>query len=371
MSRARTSRASTSSGLDVVCFGEILWDIYAVDPPRGASRDDARHGGGRDLRRELGGAPANVATDLARLGVRSGLVAGIGIDKLGDALEQHLVADGVSTRFLVRLPNRTGLTFVTRDAKGEPSFLFYRQDTADVAVRPEHVTSEMGKAKWVLVGTSTLMTPGLAAATDRFLTMAEQAKANVVVDLNVREHLWASKAQMRESVARLVKRASIVKGSFADLVALTGRRDILWLADNAPNAAWIVTQGAKGASAIGNHGFVARPARKAKCVDATGAGDAFIAGVLAALLEANAAPGRDAWRDERVWAAALDAGHAMGAKAVSRTGSVAGVVGLDEVRSIMKQARRHAEEFEANAKRTRERGRGRGKGARDRRARAK
>jgi fructokinase len=337
MSPARTSRASSASSLDVVCFGEILWDIFEVDAPRGAAQ--RAEPTGRDLRRELGGAPANVATGLARLGVRAGLVAGIGIDNLGDALERHLVGDGVATRFLVRLANRTGLTFVTRDANGEPSFLFYRQDTADVALRPEHIVAEMGRAKWVLVGTSTMMTPALAAATERFLDLAEQAKANIVVDLNVREHLWAGKAQMREAVAQLVRRAAIVKGSFADLVALTGRRDILWLADNAPKAAWIVTQGAKGASAIGTHGFVARPARKVKCVDATGAGDAFIAGVLAVLLAAGATPGSESWRDERVWGAALEAGHAMGAKAVSQTGSVAGLVGLEEPRAIAKGVR--------------------------------
>jgi fructokinase len=308
--------------------------MFGVDPRASDPAPIAR-----DFRRELGGAPANVATGLARLGVHSAIVGGIGIDKLGDALEQQFVADGVSTRFLVRLPNRTGITFVTRDAGGEPSFLFYRQDTADVALRPEHITREMGRAKWVLVGTSTMMTAQLAAATERFLAAAEEAKANIVVDLNVREHLWASKAQMLESVSQLVRRASVVKGSFADLVALTGRRDILWLADHAPKAAWIVTQGSKGASAIGTHGFVARPARKAKCVDATGAGDAFIAGVLAVLIEAGATPESAAWKDERVWGAALEAGHAMGAKAVSRVGSVAGLDGLDEIKAIMKSAR--------------------------------
>jgi fructokinase len=338
------SGAARTSSLDVVCFGEILWDFFGVD--RVPSEPIAR-----EFRRELGGAPANVATGLARLGVRSGIVGGIGIDKLGDALERHLVSDGVSTRFLVRLPNRTGITFVTRDAEGEPSFLFYRQDTADVAIRAEHVTPEMGRARWVLIGTSTLMTLALAAATDRFLAHAEQAKANIVVDLNVREHLWSNKTQMREAIAQVVQRASIVKGSFADLVALTGRRDILWLADHAPKAAWIVTQGAKGASAIGKHGFVARPARKAKCVDATGAGDAFIAGVLAALIEAGATPESDAWRDERVWGAALDAGHAMGAKAVSRVGSVAGLEGLDEVHGIIKTAREAAERAKTRSKR--------------------
>jgi fructokinase len=349
MSAARTSRPGARSRspraeragpravaplLDVVCFGEILWDLFGLEG-RGSRPEPIA----REFRRELGGAPANVATGLARLGIRSAIVGAIGIDKLGDALERHLIADGVSTRFLVRFPNRTGITFVTRDPHGEPSFLPYRQDTADLALRQEHVTPEMARASWVLVGTSTMITPPLAAATERFLAIAEEAKANIVVDLNVREHLWASKSQMREAIAQLVRRASIVKGSFADLVALTGRRDILWLADHAPKAAWIVTQGAKGASAIGNHGFVARQARKAKCVDATGAGDAFIAGVLAVLIEAGATPETPAWKDERVWGAALEAGHAMGAKAVSRLGSVAGLEGLDEIRAIAKSVR--------------------------------
>ncbi|HEY2511460.1 MAG TPA: carbohydrate kinase [Polyangiaceae bacterium] len=333
---ARTKPAAKPTTLDVVCFGEALWDLFE----RPGSRDGAGEPIAREFRRELGGAPANVATGLARLGVAAAVAGGIGLDTFGDALEKHLRDDHVATRFLIRLPNRTGITFVARDALGEPKFLPYRQETADVAVRAEHVTSDMGRARWVLVGTSTMMTPSLAAATDRFLTVAEGAKAHVVVDLNVREHLWASKAQMRDAVAQLVRRASIVKGSFADLVAITGRRDILWLADHAPRAAWIVTQGPKGASALGDHGFVARPGRKAKCVDATGAGDAFIAGVLAVLLEAGATPGSPAWKDERVWSAALDAGHAMGAKAVSRVGAVTGLEDLGEVSALVKSVKR-------------------------------
>jgi fructokinase len=326
-------RADPTSSLDVITFGEVLWDVFERAPK--APGDPIA----REFRRELGGAPANVATGLARLGVRAAVVGGVGVDKFGDALEQHLRADGVETRFLVRLPNRTGLTFVTRDAMGEPSFLFYRHDSADVSVRSEHVTPEMARARWVLVGTSTMMTPLLADATERFLSLAQEQGARVVVDLNVREHLWPSKAHMRDAVARLVKRASIVKGSFADLVAITGRRDILWLADHAPRAAWIVTQGAKGATALGDHGFVARPAVRSKCVDATGAGDAFIAGVLAVLLEANATPGSDAWRDERVWATALEVGHMMGSKAVSRVGSVTGLVELGEAKARIQSVR--------------------------------
>lgn len=322
--------------LDVVCFGETLWDIYESKPTRGEPM-------GRDFYRALGGAPANVATDLARLGVRSAVVGGVGEDRFGAALAHHLARDGVDTRFLIHLPNRTGLTFVSRDARGEPSFLFYRHDSADMAVRAEHVTPEMGEATWALVGTSTMMRPDLAAATRRFLDVAAAAGAHLVVDLNVRAHLWSDKDAMREAVASLVRGAAIVKGSFDDLIALTGRRDILWLADHAPKAAWIITQGAKGASAIGDHGFVARPALRTKCVDATGAGDAFIAGALATLLAAHATPGTAAWKDEQVWTSALEVGHMLGAKAVSGVGSVSGIVGLGPVRARIKAAAASAE----------------------------
>src|SRR5260370_20114026 len=101
--------------LDVVTFGEILWDIYERPP--------------HDFHRELGGAPANVATGLARLGLRAAVLGGVGNDRFGDALVAHLDDDGVDTRFVVRLPNRTGITFIARDARGEPSFLFYRHDS--------------------------------------------------------------------------------------------------------------------------------------------------------------------------------------------------------------------------------------------------
>jgi fructokinase len=137
--------------LDVICFGEILWDIFEARP-RGSDPI------ARTFRRELGGAPANVATGLARLGVRAAVVGGVGRDRFGDALVAHLRQDHVDVRFVLKLPNRTGLAFVTPGARGEPAFLFYRHESADISLRAEHIAPAMGRARWVLVGTSTLMT---------------------------------------------------------------------------------------------------------------------------------------------------------------------------------------------------------------------
>ncbi len=319
--------------VEVACFGEILWDVFEAGPRAAAPI-------ARTFRRELGGAPANVAIGLARLGVRASVVGGVGRDRLGDALVRDLSAEGVSTRGVVRLPNRTGLAFVLRDTRGEPSFLFYRHETADVAIERRHVRPVMARARWVVVGTSTLMTPRLAGATRAFLTFAVQHGAQVALDLNVRPHLWSSRARMLEAVATLAPRAALVKASQADLAAIVGGggtesdrvRGIAWLRAHAPGAVWLLTRGAQPARAIGEHGDLEVPARKVRCVDATGAGDAFLAGALAVLVAAGAVPGRPAWADPRVFRRALEVGHAMASKAVSAPGAVTGLRGLAAVR---------------------------------------
>ena len=326
---------------EVVCFGEILWDIFEARA-RGAAPIS------RFFRRELGGAPANVATGLARLGVRAAVVGGVGRDRFGDALVDHLRRDGVDVHSVLRLPNRTGLTFVVRDPRGEPAFLFYRHESADVSIRAEHITPAMGRAVWALVGTSTLMTKELARATDRFLDAAERQGAHVMVDLNVREHLWPNRRTMQKAIAGLAERASLVKASDADLRAVTGARGasesplLGWLERHAPGASWLVTRGPRVASAIGEHGSVELPAQRARCIDATGAGDAFIAGSLATLVAAAALPGSSAWRDPALWRAALRTGNFMGKKAVSRVGAVAGLERLGRARAAIDRVRRSA-----------------------------
>ncbi len=313
--------------LDVACFGEVLWDLFEV---RSAA---APSGGSALYTRELGGAPANVATALARLGVKASIVGGIGKDRFGDELAALLAGEGVETRHLVRLPNRTGITFVHRDARGEPSFLFYRHESADSVLGRAHMKLEMGKARFGLVGTSTLMTPGLRSATLAFTSALAKARGALVVDLNVRAHLWPDKDEMRAQIAALVARAAVVKASHADLEAVAGRRGLPWLEENARNATWVLTRGEGGATAVGIHGEVKAPSRSSVCVDATGAGDAFLAGLLAVLVRAQAWPRTAAFGDAKLWSRAMEAGHMMGARAVSAVGAVTGLTKLDEVRT--------------------------------------
>jgi sugar/nucleoside kinase (ribokinase family) len=75
-----------------------------------------------------------------------------------------------------------------------------------------------------------------------------------------------------------------------------------------------------------------RPAQKTRCIDATGGGDAFVAGILASLVHAGARPGSDVLRDAEFLAEALDIGHTLGKMAVSRMGAVTGLKNLGPIK---------------------------------------
>ena len=315
-----------STAIDVVCFGELLWDFYEADSR--ADMDPIA----RQFRREIGGASANVAVALARLGIRVAVAGGIGDDKLGAALEGALSAEGIDTSRIVRLAASTGITFVTQTATGEASFVPYRSGTADALLGAGDITAAMAKARFAVVS-STSMLPSTRDATEKFLAAVDKAKGDVVVDLNVRAHLWADAEQMQSAVKELVARASLVKASERDLAALAGKRGISWLDENAKNATWILTRGDKGAAAVGPHGQANSSTKRVRCVDRTGAGDAFLAGALAVIVKAGAKPGGTEWKDIKLWTRALEVGHLLAARAVVAQGATVGVTRLDDVKA--------------------------------------
>jgi fructokinase len=310
---------SSRSSLGVVTFGEVLWDVFEIAPDT--------------YRRVIGGAPANLAVVLARLGVRASVIGAVGADAFGEALAARLSAEGVGTASLLRLPHRTGLAFVQRGRRGEPSFLFYRHETADMMLRREHLAPKMLRATFAVCGTSTLVDEGLRRATLRFAELAKRAGASLVVDLNVRAHLWHDARVMRRRIAELVERAAMIKASTADLAALGGSA---FLRIHGKSATVFTTAGSGWAQASGTHGTVERAASRTRCVDATGAGDAFLGGALAVLVARRATPGSAAWTDPAVFSDALEVGHMLGAKAVSKVGAVTGVVGLRRAIGIIR-----------------------------------
>ena len=313
-----------TTALDVVCFGELIWDLYEADAK--TDKDSIS----RTFRRELGGASANVAITLARLGTKSGVAGAVGDDKLGAAFEAALGNEGVDTGSVVRGAGATSVVFVTLGASGEASFIPHRG--ADLRLAEDEVTASMAKAKYVLVSTSAML-PAAKPATLKFLAAADKAKATIVTDLNVRAHLWTDPDAMRDATKELVSRAALVKASERDLNAIAGKRGMSWLDEHAKHASWVLTRGENGAAAVGEHGQVTAPTKRVRCIDRSGAGDAFTAGVLAVLVKAGAKPGSAAYKDPKTWTRALEVGHLLAAKAVAGLGATTTLTSLDDVKS--------------------------------------
>lgn len=276
--------------LDVLCFGEALWDLHG---PPGVSFAEAKA-----LRLRPGGAAVNVALRLARRGRAVGLAAAVGADVLGEALAARVAARGVDVDLVQRAPQRTGVVFVEHGPRGRRIVGYRDADEPAPQLGPDW------RAR-VLFLTGLAPSDGQAARFGEAAREARRQGARVVIDVNARPRLW----QGRDPGAALevLPQADVVKAS-ADDLATMGIDAAQARARMRDDAVLVLTAGAGAASATGSFGEVTCAPRALEITDALGAGDAFSAGMLLTLLDAPT--GGDA--DPRaLWDRALRRGHAL------------------------------------------------------------
>ena len=323
----------------VVTLGEALVDLVA-DEPRGAALQATR-----TFQRAAGGAPANVAVGVARLGTPAGFIGAVGSDPFGRFLKRTLQAEGVDTSQVAETAaGQTALAFVSHSAGGERGFLFYRQNAADLQLRPEDVNEAyVANAAVLHVGSLSLTAEPARAATLTALAFARGHGVPRSVDPNLRLDQWPDAQAAREAIRELLSQATLVKLSAEELEFLTG--------DTSPATArallhdelqlLCVTRGAAGveyhtqARSGYVHGWRVEP------VDTTGAGDAFVAALLAALAES---PGQTSLAasvaDAAVLERALHRATAFAALTVTRVGAIPAMPTAAELAAFMAQGER-------------------------------
>ncbi|MFD8661287.1 PfkB family carbohydrate kinase [Streptomyces globisporus] len=227
-----------------------------------------------------GGAPANVAVGLARLGGRPSFVGGLGDDAFGSRIEAWLTGAGVDLSLSARPPLPTALAVADPGEHGN-TYRFHLGDTATFALPVR--TAEVSRFGSVYVG-------GLAAVVEPAAevvaaTARAAARSGVLaVDPNVREDRTLDPVRSLERLRELCGLARVVKASDEDLVRL-------W-PDEEPEASCrrlagqgrlvVLTRGARGATAyVQDAPAVSVPALAVRVVNTIGAGDAFMAGMLA------------------------------------------------------------------------------------------
>jgi fructokinase len=282
---------SDASDPDVLVAGETLIDFLPDAPGPLADVES--------FARRAGGAPANVAVGLARLDETPWFWTRVGEDPFGDYLADTLASFGVPDRFVERDPDaKTALAFVSHDEAADREFTFYRGATADTRLEPGGVPDEtLDSVSWVAVGGVMLAAEPGRSATLSLAERAAERDCTVVFDPNARPELWDSNAEFADLVAQMLAVADVVKATPEDLaiagieaetpealaeaVTELGPHTVLLTLGDSGAFASATDAAPWGASAASHGGY------DVDSVDATGAGDAFLAGALAAFADAE------------------------------------------------------------------------------------
>lgn len=273
--------SDTSSSLrPVLSIGETLIDIIATDGAHSLVE-------ARDFVALAGGAPANVAVALARLGAPSAFCGVVGADPLGERLISELRAEGVDvSRLRQTAAAPTTIAFAWKDERGDGRFWLIRGADLELSAEDADHAGISGLVALVL-GSVSLAAPSSRAAVLHAVELANQDSVPVVFDVNLRPSVWSDPAEALGLCESVASRSTIVKLSLDDATGLFGAgitgeaACARVLALGAPTV--VLTDGARGCwfanATMDEVQFV--PAYAVDAIEPTGAGDAFAAAIIA------------------------------------------------------------------------------------------
>ncbi len=280
-----------------------------------------------------GGAPANVAVAISRLGGDTAFFGRVGQDPLGRFMKQILTDEKVNTDdMLLDEAQRTSTVIVDLDDDGERSFTFMVKPSADQFFSIEDIP-KFTYGQWMHSCSIALANEPSRSATLEAMQRMKSAGGYISFDPNLREEVWAEPSQIKEVVMSAVELADVVKFSEEELTFLTGTETLDSALDElnaAPNKLIIVTLGARGALAVYNgERRVIEGTKVEQVIDTTGAGDAFVGGLLAKLSQS------DDWCSWSQVEAAVHWGNACGALATTQKGAMTALPSLQQLTELV------------------------------------
>ncbi|MDB9318173.1 carbohydrate kinase family protein [Nodularia spumigena] len=303
----------------VLCLGEILFDCLADQ--LGLTLEEVK-----SWTPYPGGAPANVACALVKLGTPAGFIGAVGEDEPGNELVKLLEEIGVDTTGVQRHSTApTRQVYVVRDLAGDRNFAgFGEYDTsefADTRLKAEQLPESLfQEAEFLVLGTLELAYPESEQAVHRALDLAEQYDLKIILDVNWRPVFWQDADIARQKIQEIWKRVDFLKLSKEEAEWLFDTTDpgaITYRMDTIDGV--LVTDGEHGCTyCLGeNEGHL--PSYRIDVVDTTGAGDSFLAGFIHQLSIHGIQGLQDAETAKKVVAYA----NAVGALTTIKAGAIA------------------------------------------------
>lgn len=283
---------------NVIALGEALID--RLGPPGGDPACD------QPVRDCFGGAPANVACALSRLGVNVSFIGSLGNDPFGNKFKNLMIDRGINTVGLQQDKVRpTRVVLVRRDIDGERTFGGFEGDQglgfADQAISREEIVKDWplisDQVQWLIIGTIPIASETSLQALSWCINKASIDGIKIALDVNWRPTFWRNK--FYKEAAPFVNEINMIKPILnnASLIKLakeeaqwffntSNPKDISLSLPQEPSV--VITDGSNSIDwflnrNIGNTNAISPP----KIIDTTGAGDAFTAGLIYKLLSVN------------------------------------------------------------------------------------
>ena len=267
-----------------------------------------------------GGAPANVAVGIARLGGTSGFIGRVGDDPFGALMQRTLLTEGVDITYLKQDEwHRTSTVLVDLNDQGERSFTFMVRPSADLFLETTDLPC-WRHGEWLHLCSIALSAEPSRSSAFTAMTAIRHAGGFVSFDPNIREDLWQDEHLLRLCLRQALQLADVVKLSEEEWRLISGKtqndRDICALAKEYEIAMLLVTKGAEGVVVCYRGQVHHFAGMSVNCVDSTGAGDAFVAGLLTGLSSTGLST------DEREMRRIIDLAQRCGALAVTAKGAM-------------------------------------------------
>jgi fructokinase len=246
---------------EVVCFGEVLWDLLPSGP-------------------RPGGAPMNVAYHIQKLGLEAALISKIGRDNLGEELKQTLSLNGLTTAFIQSDPmHATGVVNATIGANNEVSYQIVHPVAWDFIDKKASLDVLVQQSRFFIYGSLV----GRDEYSRRTLTELLSLAQTKVLDINLRPPHFT-----RDFIDSLLHSADIIKLNEHELPLISSwyhsfqeeEEQALWLQERFSIATVIVTKGSNGAFVCREGCIFRHPGFRVKVTDTIGSGDAFLAAFL-------------------------------------------------------------------------------------------
>ncbi len=268
---------------DIICIGEALIDFIAVESGKNLADVES-------FKKTAGGAPANVAAGVSKLGRKSAFIGRLGNDEFGFFLRDIIRETGVDcSQIQFDSEARTGLAFISLPTPNTREFLFYRNPSADTRLDLNSFDKDFIKNTEILhFGSITLINEPARSATLEAVKIAKGSGAIISYDPNLRLNLWLDPEIARSEINSTIPLADLIKVNDEELRFLTGINDleeaISVILSQGPLLC-IVTLGEKGCCYKTKSYFGEFGSFKVNSIDSNGCGDSFVSSILVAILD--------------------------------------------------------------------------------------